>query len=141
MPEGFTTRMAVRVFDVDAQGHLTGAAYLHYANQALWECVRAAGVDVDVLLASGIGPVNLETNIRFLRELRGGDEVEVSCHLAFGDGKTYRVRHEFRTTHGELAAEVTAVFGLLDLTRRRLVPDPGSHWLRHANHPELLGLG
>jgi acyl-CoA thioester hydrolase len=141
MPERFVTRMGVRVFDIDAQGHLTGAAYLQYANHALWECVRAAGVDVDALLASGVGPVNLETNIRFLHELRGGDQVEVSCHIVFAAGKTYRVRHEFRTPDGDLAAEVTAVFGLLDLTHRRLVPDPRSHWLRHAHRPSVLGLG
>lgn len=140
MLDGFTTRMAVRVFDLDAQGHLTGAAYLQYANHALWECVRAAGVDIDALLGSRIGPVNLETNIRFLRELRGGDEVDVSCRLVFTGGKTYRVRHEFRTPRGELAAEVNAVFGLLDLTQRRLVPDPGSRWRRHAKVPEMLGL-
>lgn len=138
MPEPFTTRLGVRVFDIDAQGHLTGAAYLHYATHALWECVRAAGVDVDRLLASGVGPVNLETTIRFHRELRGGDEVEVSCRLAFSDGKTYRVSHEFRTAAGELAAEVSCVFGLLDLARRRLVPDPASRWRQLADRPELL---
>lgn len=140
MPDRFTTRLDVRVFDLDAQGHLTGPAYLQYAGQALWEHVRAAGVDVDALLGSGVGPVNLETHIRFLRELRGGDEVDVSCQLQFGEGKTYRVRHEFRTADGELAAELTSVFGLLDLTRRRLVPDPRSCWHRHATRPELLGL-
>lgn len=140
MADEFSTRLDVRVFDLDAQGHLTGAAYLQYANHALWECVRAAGVDVEALLASGVGPVNLETNIRFLRELRGGEQVEVSCRLAFTEGKTYRVLHEFRTADGDLAAELSCVFGLLDLSRRRLVPDPRSRWSHHAAHPEVLGL-
>ena len=141
MPDGFTTQMDVRVFDLDAQGHLTGAAYLQYANQALWECVRAAGVDTDALLASGVGPVNLETTIRFRRELRGGDQVDVSCCMVFTGGKTYRVQHEFRTPGGELAAELHCVFGLLDLEHRRLVPDPGARWRQHAADPEMLGLG
>jgi integrase len=52
MRERISIRMAVRVFDLDAQGHLTGAAYLQYANHTLWDRVRAAGVDVDALLAS-----------------------------------------------------------------------------------------
>jgi hypothetical protein len=41
---------------------------------------------------------------------------------------------------GEVAAELTSVFGLLDLAERRLVPDPRAVWHRHARHPELLGL-
>lgn len=140
MRERFSTRMGIRLFDLDAQGHLTGAAYLQYANHALWQCVRAAGVDVDALLASGVGPVNLETKIRFLGELRGGDEVEVSCELTFSDRKTYQVRHEFRRPGGELAADVTCLFGMLDLERRRLVPDPASRWRHFSRHPQLLSL-
>jgi acyl-CoA thioester hydrolase len=140
MRERFSTRMGVRVFDLDAQGHLTGAAYLQYANHTLWECVRAAGVDVDALLASGVGPVNLETKIRYLRELRGGDEVDVSCELAFSDDRTYRVHHEFRTPEGDLAADMVCRFGLLDLKRRRLVLDPASRWRQVARHPQLLSL-
>lgn len=138
--DDFTTRLGVRLSDIDAQGHMTGAAYVEFANHALWSCVRAAGVDVDALLASGVGPVNLETTIRFRRELRGGDEVDVSCHLAFGEGRTYRVDHELRTPAGELAAEVNCLFGLLDLEQRWLVPDPASRWRQFADRPELLAL-
>lgn len=140
MPDAFTTRLDVRLSDIDAQGHMTSSAYVAFGNHALWSCVRAAGVDVDALLASGVGPVNLETTIRFLRELRGGDLVHVSCQLAFGDGTTYQVEHELRTTAGELAANITSTVGLLDLERRRLVPDPASRWRQFADRPELLGL-
>jgi two-component system, NarL family, response regulator DesR len=140
MSDLFTTRLDVRISDTDAQGHMTGAAYVAFANHAFWTCVRAAGVDVDGLLASGVGPVNLETNIRFLHELRGGDRVDVSCRLAFGDGKTYQVDQDFRTTGGELAATVTGTYGLLDLQERRLVPNPAFRWLQFADRPELLGL-
>jgi acyl-CoA thioester hydrolase len=113
---------------------------VQYANHTLWECVRAAGVDVDALLASGVGPVNLETKILYLRELRGGDEVDVSCELAFSDDRTYRVNHEFRTPQGDLAADMVCRFGLLDLKRRRLVLDPASRWRQVARHPQLLSL-
>ena len=58
------------------------------------------------MLASGVGPVNLETNIRYQNELRGGDEVDVSCAFLWGDGKTFRVEQELRRADGVLAAEV-----------------------------------
>jgi acyl-CoA thioester hydrolase len=97
-------------------------------------------VDIDALLESRVGPVNLETKIRYLRELRGGDAVDVSCELSFGDGKTYQLRHDFRKPDGVLAAEMNSIFGLLDLRERRLIPNPASRWLEFASQPGILGL-
>ncbi|MGH6617237.1 acyl-CoA thioesterase [Sphingomonas sp.] len=144
MTEPFRTSLTVRMFEIDAQGHLTGSAYLDYANQALWECLRAAGIDIDAMIrpgvGPGIGPVNLETNIRFLAELRAGDEVSISCTLHFSAGKTFTASYEFRTRAGVLAAEVKTVMALLDLSARQLVAEPAAHWRAIAPRPEMLGL-
>jgi acyl-CoA thioester hydrolase len=140
MTAPFATRLDVRLYDLDAQGHLSGAAYLQYANHAFWACARAAGVDIDRMLASGIGPVNLETTIRYRRELRGGDGVDVTCELHFDSSKRYDVAHQFLTPDGELAAEVVGTYGLLDLSERHLVPDPKARWRQLAARPEVLGL-
>lgn len=53
--------------------------YPRYAAHARWELLRAAGVAQDKLIASGVGPVTPENTIRYVRELRGGDEVRVTC--------------------------------------------------------------
>ncbi|WP_067831880.1 acyl-CoA thioesterase [Actinomadura kijaniata] len=138
MSDLFTVPVSVRGYELDTQGHLNQAVYLQYAEHARWELLRAAGVPHDRLLADGVGPVVLETTIRYRRELRGGDEVTVSCHFAFGEGKTFRVRQEIRRTDGTLAAEIEALIGLLDLTERRLVPDPGGRLRALADNPGLL---
>lgn len=140
MTTPFQITMRVRMFEIDAQGHMTGSAYLDYANQALWDCLRAAGVDVDAMLRSGAGPVNLETNIRFLGELRAGDEVTITCTLRFSESKTYSALYEFRHADGQVAAEVRNTLGLLDLAERRLVANPASRWRAFAQKPEILGL-
>jgi acyl-CoA thioester hydrolase len=132
--------MDVRLTDTDAQGHMTSAAYLQFANHALWACVREAGVDTDALRDAGIGPVLLETTIRFVGELRGGDVVDVTCQLIFGSGKTYLVVSELRRSDRSVAATVTSTCGLLDLARRRLLPEPASAWRDRASRPEVLGL-
>ncbi|MBF6195184.1 MULTISPECIES: acyl-CoA thioesterase [Nocardia] len=136
----FSTRIEVRVSDLDSQLHVTGAAYHQYADHARFACVQAAGVSVEDLIASGLGPVNLETVLRFQRELRGGDVVDVSCAWQWGEGKTYRVEHVLTRADGVVAATVTTVSGLLDLTARRMVADPARHWAARASRPELLGL-
>ena len=85
--------------------------------------------------------MNLEANVRFLRELRDGDEVDVSCEFVWGEGKTYRVRQEFtRPGDGELAAEVTTVSGVIDQEKRRLVTDPAGRLRSLAAAPHIMGL-
>ncbi len=136
----FRVTIAVRADDLDGNGHVRGPAYLAYADHARWVCVRAAGIDPAELTARRIGPVNLETTVRFHRELVPGSEVSVSCEFRYGEGKTSQVRQEFHASDGTLVASVSSVSGLLDLDRRRLLPDPGAYWQELAAHPELLGL-
>jgi acyl-CoA thioester hydrolase len=140
MAEPFRVSVVVRGYELDTQGHLNQAVYLQYAEHARWELLRAAGVPQDRLLASGVGPVALESTIRYLRELRGGDEITVSCAFEWGSGKTFRLAQRFELPDGTLVAEVTGVGGLLDLTARRLVPEPGKHLRSLATAPELLGV-
>ncbi|MGH8984894.1 MAG: acyl-CoA thioesterase [Acidimicrobiia bacterium] len=140
MTEPFSVRFTVRSYEIDTLGHLNGAFYVSYADHTRYECSRAAGVDPDVLREAGLGPVNLETTIRYLAELRYGDEVEVTCAFLWGEGKSFRARQEFRRVDGTVAAEVTSVCGLLDLQARKLVPEPRERWRSLATAPEVLGL-
>ncbi|WP_157247974.1 acyl-CoA thioesterase [Nonomuraea typhae] len=136
----FSVRIAVRGYELDTQGHVNGAVYHQYGDHARWECLRAAGVTAAGMRADGISPVTLENTIRYHRELREGDEVEVTCGFVWGEGKTFRIVQEYRRPDGELAAEVSSVGGLLDLRERRLVPDPAGRWRALAADPAPLGL-
>jgi acyl-CoA thioester hydrolase len=136
----FRVHITVRGYELDTQGHLNWAQYLHYAEHARWECLRAAGIQHERLIASGAGPVNLDANVRFLAELRGGDELTASCAFHWRNGKTFRVTQQFIRADGTLSAELTTVTGLLDLTARRLIPEPGKHLRSLATAPEILGL-
>ena len=79
---GYRIPIAVRSYELDANGHVTRTAYLQYAEHARWEYSRAAGVEQADVYAAGIGPVTLEETIRYHRELRAGDELSVSCAKA-----------------------------------------------------------
>lgn len=138
--EPFRVRITVRGYELDTQGHLNQAVYLQYCEHARWEALRAAGISQEGLIASGVGPAALENTIRFRRELRGGDEVDVSCEFAWAGGKTFRVTQRIVRTDGVLAAELTGVAGLLDLATRRLVTDPVDRFRALAKNPEVLGL-
>jgi acyl-CoA thioester hydrolase len=129
MSEPFSVPVTVRGYETDVQGHLNQRSLL-----------QAAGISQAALIASGVGPVALETTIRYKRELLAGDEVEVTCAFAWGEGRTFRIEQTVRKTDGTVAAEITAVSGLLDLKARKLVADPQEHLRKLASDPGLFGL-
>ncbi|MEU1981525.1 acyl-CoA thioesterase [Nocardia sp. NPDC019395] len=135
----FSVPVTVRGYELDVQGHVNQAVYLQYAEHARWECLLAAGLQADKLVAARIGPVVLESTIKYRRELRGGDEFRVTCEFEWGTGKTYRIRQEMIRVDGTLAAEVAVIGGLLDLDARRLLEDPAARLRGLAEKPELLG--
>ncbi|GAA2443059.1 acyl-CoA thioesterase [Streptomyces glaucus] len=132
--------MTVRGYETDVQGHLNQAVYLNYAEHARWSLLQAAGIRQADLVGRGVGPVALETTIRYLRELLAGDEVEVTCGFEWGEGKTFRIHQTVRKTDGTVAAEITAVGGLMDLKARKLVADPRRYFEDLAADPGLFGL-
>ncbi|WP_306184142.1 MULTISPECIES: thioesterase family protein [unclassified Streptomyces] len=140
MSEPFSVRVTVRGYETDVQGHLNQAVYLNYAEHARWSLLRAAGISQAGLIARGIGPVALETTIRYRRELLAGDEVDVTCAFEWGGGKTFRIEQTIRKLDGTVAAEITAVGGLMDLTARKLVADPQEHFKELTTDPALFGL-
>lgn len=140
MTDLFRIPITVRGYETDSQGHLNMSVYVQYAEHARWSALRAAGITQAALLDKGVGPVTLETTIKYLRELRAGDETEVSCAFVWGDGKTFRIEQTIHRADGELSAEIASVAGLLDLTTRRLVPSPREAFAALAAEPGVLGL-
>ncbi|MGW3647275.1 acyl-CoA thioesterase [Streptomyces sp. NPDC000878] len=140
MAEPFSVPVTVRGYETDVQGHLNQSVYINYAEHARWVLLQAAGISQTGLMAKGVGPVALETTIRYQRELLAGDEVEVTCDFVWGEGKTFRIRQTIRKTDGTVAAEITAVGGLMDLKARKLVADPKEHFRALASEPQLFGL-
>ncbi|WP_171116894.1 MULTISPECIES: acyl-CoA thioesterase [Streptomyces] len=140
MTEPFSVRVTVRGYETDVQGHLNQAVYLNYAEHARWSLLQAAGITQAGLVATGVGPVALETNIRYLRELLAGDEVDVTCAFEWGEGKTFKIRQTIRKADGTVAAELVGVGGLLDLKERRLLADPQAYFKKLATDPSPFGL-
>ncbi|GAB2796377.1 acyl-CoA thioesterase [Streptomyces chlorus] len=140
MSEPFSVRVTVRGYETDVQGHLNQAVYLNYAEHARWALLHEAGITQSVLAARGVGPVALETTIRYKRELLAGDEVDVSCAFTWSASKTFRIEQVITRTDGTVSAEISAVGGVLDLKLRKLVPSPQDLFRKLAKEPSLFGL-
>ncbi|MFE9022722.1 acyl-CoA thioesterase [Streptomyces sp. NPDC007808] len=140
MTEPFSVPVTVRGYETDVQGHLNQAVYLNYAEHARWALLQTAGISQTGLISKGVGPVALETTIRYRRELLAGDEVEVTCAFVWGGGKTFSIEQTIRKADGTVAAEITAVGGILDLKERKLVDHPDEIFKELASDPALFGL-
>ncbi|GAB4585814.1 acyl-CoA thioesterase [Nocardia sp. IFM 10818] len=136
----FSVPVTVRGYELDINGHLNQAVYLQYAEHARWELLRSSGAPGEKLVASGVGPVVLETNIKYFRELHLGDEVTVSCEFEWTGGKVFKMRQEIRKLDGTVSAQVDVVTGLMDLKARKLVPNPAEVFRSLSDSPEVLGL-
>jgi acyl-CoA thioester hydrolase len=137
--EPYSVPVTVRGYETDVQGHLNQAVYLNYAEHARWSLLQAAGISQTRLIGRGVGPVALETTIRYKRELVAGDEVAVTCAFEWSGGKTFRMVQKIVKADGTVAAEVDAVCGLLDLAARKLVADPREIFKELTSAPELFG--
>ncbi|MFE6619152.1 acyl-CoA thioesterase [Streptomyces sp. NPDC008086] len=140
MSEPFSVRVTVRGYETDVQGHVNQSVYINYAEHARWSLLQAAGISQAGLIGKGVGPVALETTIRYKRELLAGDEVDVTCAFEWSGGKTFRIQQIVRKTDGTVAAELTAIGGLLDLKERRMVANPQDYFKELATDPSLFGL-
>lgn len=136
----FSVPVTVRGYELDTQGHLNQAVYLQYSEHARWELLRAAGIQQNDLIAGGIGPVVVEVNVKFLRELRGGEEVDVTCELAWAEGKVFQFKQQILKKDGTVCADIVVVGGILDLQARKLVPNPAERLAAVASDPALLGI-
>ena len=136
---GHRVTITVRGYETDANRHLNHAEYHRYGEHGREESLRAAGIEVAALAAAGLGPVILETTVRFLAELVVGDEVEIVTTTAFGAGKSFRMDTELvRVRDGAVAATLTGVMGILDHATRRLVADPRGRLREVSSDPARL---
>jgi acyl-CoA thioester hydrolase len=135
----FSVRISVRAYELDGLGHVNQAVYHSYAEHARTEMMRAAGLPVDTMVAGGTAPVLLASQIRYLRELRSGDTVDVSARIRFGTGKTFTIESLITKVDGTVSAEIGCTLGVMDLAARKLVADPRGRLTTLATDPSVFG--
>ncbi|SDD87950.1 acyl-CoA thioesterase [Actinokineospora iranica] len=128
----WSTRISVRTYELDSLGHVNQAVYHQYAEIARVEGFAAAGCSWDGLMAAKTAPVLLSSTIDFRRELRTGDQIEVTCEVKFGTGKTFNADSVISKLDGTVSAEITCVIGVMDLDKRKLVADPRAVLAAHG---------
>ncbi|GAB3474485.1 acyl-CoA thioesterase [Amycolatopsis cihanbeyliensis] len=137
--EPFRVQLKVRHYELDTLGHVNHAVYHSYAEVARLELIERAGGLKGGLRDANLAAVLLESHISFRKELRAGEVIDVTCETKFGSGKTFVMNSNIYQADGTLAAEISCTLGLMDLERRKLVPDPRGKCDQAGMDLELLG--
>lgn len=118
----------IKETQVDILGHLNNAAYLELFEIARWDLVHARGYGLKEIMQSQQGPVLLEINLKFMKEVLARDEITIKSELVRYEGKTGEMVQKMFKATGEQAAELRVIFGLFDMKARRLI-EPTEAWL------------
>lgn len=122
-----TMRMPIRWGDMDAMGHVNNTVYFRY-----FETARIAWFDQIACAPdrSGDGPVIVNANCSFLKQLKYPGEIEVTTLVGPPGRSSFQMTHEIRAVKsdgsaGELHAEGGAKVVWVNFPAEKSVPLPG----------------
>lgn len=119
-------QVTVQSTHLDLFGHVNHARYLEYMEWARFAWAADHGFPLDQLVRErGMGPAILKAEVRFVRECRLGDVLQVTVvptTARRGVGRLRQTLTDART--GERVCEAEMTFVMLDLTTRKAVHMP-----------------
>ncbi|MCB0407657.1 MAG: acyl-CoA thioesterase [Bdellovibrionales bacterium] len=119
--------ITIREHHLDTFGHVNNATYLELLEEARWELITQRGYGLAKIQKDLKGPVILEVQLKFLKELRLRQKVRITTEVLDYKGKIGHMKQQMIHEDGKLAAEAIFVFGLFDLAKRALI-DPTPEW-------------
>ena len=78
----FETQIEIQETDLDVFGHVNNAAYLRLFENARWKFITDWGVGLKEIFATQIGPVILEVQVQFMKELKARERITIHVFQA-----------------------------------------------------------
>jgi thioesterase III len=107
---------------IDSFGHVNNSSYLVLYEQARWDILNQGNWEVDRIQKDKIGPVLLNVNLSFKKELKLGESIAINSYLRdIKNKKVINFYQEMVGEKGELASTALFEIGLFDLQKRKLI--------------------
>ena len=127
MSQDFRYKVTIRESHIDSYGHVNNATYLTLYEEARWELITPRGYGFHEIHKIKKGPVILDVNLKFMREIRLRETVEITCELTDYNGKVGHMLQRILKEDGSVASEAVFSFGLFDMEARKLIA-PTPEW-------------
>ncbi|MBL7554466.1 MAG: thioesterase family protein [Bdellovibrionaceae bacterium] len=117
----------IKETQVDMLGHLNNAVYLELFELARWDIIHSKGYGLKKMIELQQGPVLLEVNLKFMKEVLARDVITIKSELVKYEGRVGEILQKMYKANGDQAAELKVTFGLFDMKTRRLI-EPTPEW-------------
>jgi acyl-CoA thioester hydrolase len=116
----YSFKTDVRGYELDSYGHVNNAVYINYIEQARWEILKKTDL-LDSFLEDDLLLVVTEANVKYMRELRLFDEIEVITEVKFE--APYLVFYQYIVNLSKNEKSAKAVIKTLLIDKERIPQD------------------
>ncbi len=120
----FTYHTMIRETHLDGFGHVNNAVYLELFEESRWEMITTQGFGLLEVQRLGQGPVILEVNVKFRKELRNREKISIQNELLGMRSKIMTLQQTLLKESGEVSALAVFTIGFMDFKLRRLIEFP-----------------
>ena len=120
---------------LDAYGHVNNVAYIGFFEQARWELIHAAGCGLEYVRQKGTGPVVLEIQTKFKKEIKLRQNIIIKSQMESWRGKIGVLKQWMEDDAGIQYCEARFTMGMFDLRERKLIA-ADAVWSKALGIPE-----
>ncbi len=124
--------LVIKEHHLDTFGHVNNAVYLQLFEEARWEFITNRGYGLKEVVKFQKGPVILEANIKFLKELKLRETVKITFETLPPKGRIIQIKQQMIKSNGDVSSELIVTIGFFDLQQRKLIA-PSTEWLKVLN--------
>ncbi|MFZ3230502.1 MAG: acyl-CoA thioesterase [Pseudobdellovibrio sp.] len=123
-------KVLIREHHLDSYGHVNNANYLALFEEARWEIITDRGYGYKKVQETAKGPVILEINLKFIKEVKLREMITITLELISYEGKICYLLQKMIKENGDIASELKMTMAFFDLAERKIIL-PNSEW-KHA---------
>lgn len=114
---------------LDTFGHVNNAVYMQLYEEARWDFITGNGYGMNRIQQEKKGPIILEANIKYRREIKNRDQIKIVSHVQGPVSKIMGIHQEMINASGEVCSIADFKIAFFDLEQRKMI-EPTSSWLQ-----------
>lgn len=125
----FEYQVLIRENHLDSFGHVNNAVYVQLYEEARWDFITKNGFGLDVVQQHQKGPVLLDLQVRFKREIKNRELIKITSQtIEIRNSKIMKLEQKMFKADGKVASEALFTVGFFDMKARKLI-NAESEWL------------
>lgn len=120
----FKYKLQILEKHLDSFGHVNNAVYLELLEEARWDFITSNGYGLERVKSEKKGPVVLEINMKFRKELLNREHVVIESTPIGKASKIMQIEQKILKDNGDVAFIGLLTVGFMDLKLRKLIELP-----------------